>query len=85
MNQGRFYAEFAPSPLGFPDAASAIRSVAQELGVSYSEIVRRVVIYSRLAVGAETRADAEDRPDYSFSGGGTTRAGIPALAGRKEG
>lgn len=67
-----------------PEEASAIRELAQEIGVPYSEIVRRAVrkfVHSRLAVGEEAQAEPEDRHDYSFSTGGT-RTGTPALAGR---
>ena len=68
-----------------PEDASAIRDLAQELNISYSEIVRRAVrkfVHSRLAVGEETHADAEDGRDYSFSSGIGTRTGTPVLAGR---
>ena len=67
-----------------PEEASAIRGVAQELDVSYSEIVRRAVrkfVHSRLAVGEGTQTEQEDWPDYSFSTGGT-RTGTPVLTGR---
>jgi predicted transcriptional regulator len=67
-----------------PEEASAIRELAQELHVPYSEIVRRAVrkfVHSRLAVGQEAQAESEDWHDYSFSTGGT-RTGIPVLAGR---
>jgi hypothetical protein len=56
-----------------------------ELDVPYSEIVRRAVrkfVHSRLAVGQEAHADAEDWHDYSFSTGIGTRTGTPVLAGR---
>jgi predicted transcriptional regulator len=68
-----------------PDDASAIRDLAQELDISYSEIVRRAVrkfVHSRLAVGEEAHADAEDWHDYSFSTGIGTQTGTPVLAGR---
>ena len=67
-----------------PDEASAIRGLAQEFGVPYSEIVRRAVrkfVHSHLAVGEEAQAEAEDWHDYSFSTG-DTRTGTPALASR---
>jgi hypothetical protein len=67
-----------------PEEASAMRGLAQELDVSYSEIVRRAVrkfVYSRLAVGEREQAEPEDWHDYSFSTG-ATRTGAPALAGR---
>jgi hypothetical protein len=67
-----------------PEEASAIRGLAQELNISYSEIVRRAVgkfVHSRLAVGKEIHAEAEDWHDYSFSTG-DTRTGGPVLAGR---
>jgi hypothetical protein len=67
-----------------PEEASAIRGLAQELNISYSEIVRRAVgkfVHSRLAVGEEAHADAGNWRDYSFSTGGT-RTGAPVLAGR---
>ena len=63
-----------------PEEASAIRGLAQELNISYSEIVRRAVrkfVHSRLAVGEGERADPEDWHDYSFSTGGT-RTGVLA-------
>jgi hypothetical protein len=66
-----------------PEDASAIRDLAQELNISYSEIVRRAVrrfVHSRLAVGEQTRDEPEDWHDYSFSTG-STRTGTPALAG----
>ena len=68
-----------------PEEASAIREVAQELDVSYSEIVRRAVrkfVHSRLVVGQRARADTEDWLDYSFSTGVKTQTGAPVLAGR---
>ena len=68
-----------------PEEASAIREVAQELDVSYSEVVRRAVrkfVHSRLVVGQRARADAEDLLDYSFSTGASTQTGIPVLAGK---
>jgi hypothetical protein len=68
-----------------PEEASAIREAAQELDVSYSEIVRRAVrkfVHSRLVVGERARADAEVWPDYSFSTGASTQTGTPVLAGR---
>jgi hypothetical protein len=67
-----------------PEDASAIRNVAQELDVPYSEIVRRAVrkfVHFRLAVREDVHDEPEDRPDYSFSTGGT-RTGTPVLAGR---
>jgi hypothetical protein len=68
-----------------PEDASAIRDLAHELDISYSEIVRRAVrkfVHSRLAVGEEAHADAEDWHDYSFSTGIVTQTGTPVLAGR---
>jgi len=67
-----------------PEEASAIRGLAQELHVPYSEIVRRAVrkfVHSRLVVGEEAQTETEDWHDYSFSTGGT-RTGTLALAGR---
>jgi hypothetical protein len=67
-----------------PEDASAIRNVAQELDVPYSEIVRRAVrkfVHFRLAVREDVHDEPEDWPDYSFSTG-DTRTGTPALAGR---
>jgi hypothetical protein len=67
-----------------PEDASAIRHLAQELDVPYSEIVRRAVrkfIHFRLAVREGVHDEPEDRPDYSFSTG-DTRTGTPVLAGR---
>jgi hypothetical protein len=67
-----------------PEEASAIREVAQELDLSYSEIVRRAVrkfVHTRWAVGEEAQAEHEDWHDYSFSTG-DTRTGTLALAGR---
>lgn len=67
-----------------PEDASAIRDLAQELGVPYSEIVRRAVrkfVHIRLAVREGVHDEPEDRPNYSFSTG-NTRTGMPALAGR---
>jgi hypothetical protein len=67
-----------------PEDASAIRDLAQGLGVPYSEIVRRAVrkfVHIRLAVREGVHDEPEDRPDYSFSTG-NTRTGMPALAGR---
>jgi Ribbon-helix-helix protein, copG family len=67
-----------------PEDASAIGELAQELNISYSEIVRRAVrkfVHSRLAVGEEIHAEAEDWHDYSYSTG-DTRTGGPILAGR---
>jgi predicted transcriptional regulator len=67
-----------------PEEASAIRGLAQELDVPYSEIVRRAVrkfVHFRLVVGEGTQTEHEDWQDYSFSTGGT-RTGVPALAGR---
>ena len=67
-----------------PEEASAIRGLAQELDVSYSEIVRRAVrkfVHFRLVVGEGAQAEHEDWQDYSFSTGGT-RTGAPVLAGR---
>jgi|SRR5215211_9006409 len=68
-----------------PEEASAIRVLAQELDLSYSEIVRRAVrkfVHSRLVVGEEAQAGAEDWHDYSFSAGIGTQTGTPVLAGR---
>ncbi len=68
-----------------PQEASAIRGLARELDVSYSEVVRRAVrkfVHSRLVVGQQARADAEDWHDYSFSTGASTQTGTPVLAGR---
>jgi hypothetical protein len=68
-----------------PEEASAIRGLAQELNISYSEIVRRAVrklVHSRLAVAEGPQADAEDWHDYSFSTGIGTQTGTPVLAGR---
>ena len=65
-----------------PEEASAIRGLAQELDVSYSEIVRRAVrkfVHSRLVVGEKAQAEPEDWHDYSFSTG-ATRTGTPAVA-----
>jgi len=67
-----------------PEEASAIRGLAQELAVPYSEIVRRAVrkfVHSRLVVGEEAQDEPEDWHDYSFSTGGT-RTGTLALGGR---
>ena len=62
-----------------PEEASAIRRLARELDVSYSEIVKRAVkfIHFRLTVGEGERTDPEDWHDYSFSTG-DTRTGAPA-------
>ena len=68
-----------------PEEASAIRSLAQELDVSYSDIVRRAVrkfVHSRLVVGERARIETEDWHDYSFSTGATTQTGTPTPAGR---
>jgi hypothetical protein len=68
-----------------PEEASAIRGLAQELNISYSEVVRKAVrkfVYSRLAVGEGARAEAEDWHDYSFSTGIGTQTGTPVLAER---
>jgi hypothetical protein len=64
-----------------PEEASAIRGLAQELDVSYSEIVRRAVrkfVQFRLTVGEGERADPEDWHDYSFSTGGTRTGALAA-------
>jgi hypothetical protein len=66
------------------EEASAIRGLAQELDLSYSEIVRRAVrnfVHTRLAVGEGALDEHEDWHDFSFSTGGT-RTGTLALAGR---
>jgi hypothetical protein len=67
-----------------PEEASAIRGLAQEFDLSYSEIVRRAVrkfIHARLAAGEEAQSEYEDWHDFSFSNG-DTRTGTFALAGR---
>jgi hypothetical protein len=67
-----------------PEDALAIRNLAQELDVPYSEIVRRAVrkfVHFRMAVREGVYDEPEDRPDYSFSTG-DTRTGTPALASR---
>jgi predicted transcriptional regulator len=67
-----------------PEEASAIRELAKELDVPYSEIVRKAVrkfVHSRLVVREEARGEPDDWHDYSFSTG-YTRTGTPALAGR---
>jgi hypothetical protein len=64
-----------------PEEASAIRRLAQELGISYSEIVRRAVrkfVHFRLTVGEGERADPEDWHDYSFSTGDTRTGALAA-------
>jgi hypothetical protein len=66
------------------EEASAIRGLAQELDLSYSEIVRRAVrkyVHTRLAVGEGAPDEHEDWHDFSFSTG-STRTGTLALAGR---
>jgi Arc/MetJ-type ribon-helix-helix transcriptional regulator len=67
-----------------PEEASAIRGLAQELGISYSEVVRRAVrklVHFRLVVAEGAQTEHEGWQDYSFSTG-DTRTGTPALAGR---
>jgi hypothetical protein len=67
-----------------PEEATAIRELAKELGVSYSDIVRRAVrkfVHFRLTVGEAAPVEPEDRHD--FSANITTSTGSPlALAGR---
>ncbi len=66
-----------------PEEAAAIREVAQELGVPYSEIVRRAVrkfVHFRLTVGETTRAESEERHDLSISTNTTTSTGSLALS-----
>lgn len=70
-----------------PEEAAAIKNVAQELDVPYSEIVRRAVrkfVHFRLASGQETHIEHEDwHDDFSISTGGTrTGTGTPALVAR---
>src|ERR687890_1403213 len=53
-----------------PEEASAIRGLAQELNISYSEIVRRAVrkfVHSRLVVGEGAPSEHEDWHDFSLS------------------
>jgi len=67
-----------------PEEASAIRGLAQELDLSYSEIVRRAVrkfVHTRLAVGEGAQDELEDWHDFSLSTS-VTRTGTLALAGR---
>jgi hypothetical protein len=67
-----------------PEEASAIRGLAQELNISYSEIVRRAVgkfVHSRLAVGEGAPSEHEDWHDFSLSTG-RTRTGTLAPVGR---
>ncbi len=56
-----------------PEEASAIRGLAKELGVSYSDVVRRAVrkfVHSRLTTGEA--AETEERRDLSFSNATTS-------------
>ena len=66
-----------------PEEATAIRELAKELGVSYSDIVRRAVrkfVHFRLTVGETAPVEPEDRHD--FAANITTSTGSPlALAG----
>lgn len=51
-----------------PEEASAIRGLARETGVSYSDIVRTAVrkfVYVHLAVGDAEQSEPEDRHDFS--------------------
>src|SRR3712207_1308549 len=62
-----------------PEEASAIRGLAKELGVSYSEIVRTAVrkfVHFRLAVGKTTRDEPEERHDLSLSNAGTSTGSL---------
>lgn len=56
-----------------PEEASAIRGLAKELGVSYSDVVRRAVrkfVHFRLTNGEA--AGTEERPERSFSNATTS-------------
>lgn len=51
-----------------PEEASAIRGLAKETSVSYSNIVRTAVrkfVYFHLAVGETEQPEPEDRHDFS--------------------
>ena len=67
-----------------PEEASAIRELAQELDVPYSEIVRRAVrkfVHFRLAVGEARQTEPEEPHDFSLSNADTSTGSL-ALAHR---
>jgi hypothetical protein len=62
-----------------PEEAAAIREVAQELGVPYSEIVRRAVrkfVQFRLVAGDAVRDESQESHDLSLSNADTSTGSL---------
>jgi hypothetical protein len=67
-----------------PEEAAAIREVAQELDVPYSEIVRRAVrkfVQFRLTSGETSRFEPGERHDYSLSTAETSTGSLALSPG----
>jgi hypothetical protein len=62
-----------------PEEAAAIRDLAQDLNLSYSEIVRRAVrkfVHFRLAPGGTTQDEPEEGRDLSLSNAATSTGSL---------
>ncbi len=66
-----------------PDEAADLRELAEEMGATYSEIVRLAVrkfVHLRLAPAREERAEREEAHDLSLTNGTTSTASLSVAA-----